>query len=196
MARKNNRIKTEYQQGLGFDTRKYTTPAPITTHQVPDRTPLRGDIWFASLGMHPATSVQGGTRPVVIVSNDIGNLHAATVNVVPMTRHLKSRSCRVTHSLTPTASRTSVCRWIRQWFWQNSLPPSASMRCAAMSVTFLMLIPSAASSCRSITASGSRRMPTTERSWQVWRARTKHLRRSPAQRSRPKRSMSRSANTI
>ena len=89
MARKNNRMKTEYQQGLGFDPRKYTTPAPITTHQAPDRTPLRGDIWFASLGMHPATSVQGGTRPVVIVSNDIGNLHAATVNVVPMTRHLK-----------------------------------------------------------------------------------------------------------
>ena len=89
MARKNNRIKTEYQQGLGFDPRKYTTPAPIPTHQATDRTPLRGDIWFASLGMHPATSVQGGTRPVVIVSNDIGNLHAATVNVVPMTRHLK-----------------------------------------------------------------------------------------------------------
>ena len=92
MARKNNRIKTEYQQGLGFDPRKYTTPASRTSvceRSDPARTPQRGDIWFASLGMHPATSVQGGTRPVVIVSNDIGNLHAATVNVVPMTRHLK-----------------------------------------------------------------------------------------------------------
>ena len=90
MARKNNRMKSEYQQGLGFDPRKYTTPCTtIPTRTDPDRIPIRGDIWFASLGLHPATSVQGGTRPVVIVSNDIGNLHAATVNVVPMTRHLK-----------------------------------------------------------------------------------------------------------
>ncbi len=90
MARKNNRMKSEYQQGLGFDPSKYTTPcAPIPTRTDLDHIPMRGDIWFASLGLHPATSVQGGTRPVVIVSNDIGNLHAATVNVVPMTRHLK-----------------------------------------------------------------------------------------------------------
>ena len=92
MARKNNRMKIEYQQGRGFDPRKYTTPAPEPpgfTRQDTDRSPMRGDIWFASLGLHPATSVQGGTRPVVIVSNDIGNAHADTLNVVPMTRHLK-----------------------------------------------------------------------------------------------------------
>ena len=88
MARKNNRMKTEYHRGLGFDPRKYTTPV----HSIlitPDRTPRRGDIWFASLGNHSDSSVQGGTRPVIIISNDIGNSHADTVNIIPMTRHLK-----------------------------------------------------------------------------------------------------------
>jgi mRNA interferase MazF len=51
--------------------------------------PHRGDIWFADLGCHPGTSIQAGCRPVFIVSNDIGNTHAETLNVLPMTRHLK-----------------------------------------------------------------------------------------------------------
>ena len=53
------------------------------------RTPHRGDIWFAELGDHTGTSVQGGCRPVLIISNDTANIHAETVNVLPMTRHLK-----------------------------------------------------------------------------------------------------------
>ena len=51
--------------------------------------PHRGDIWFADLGSHPGTSIQAGCRPVFIVSNDIGNSYAETLNVLPMTRHLK-----------------------------------------------------------------------------------------------------------
>ena len=90
MARKNNRMKTEYHRGLGFDPRKYiSAPAPRPTHREPDRIPQRGDIWFANLGSHPQSSVQSGCRPVIVVSNDIGNAHSETVNVVPMTRHLK-----------------------------------------------------------------------------------------------------------
>ena len=90
MARKNNRMKTEYHRGLGFDPRKYiSAPVHHTAYVLPDRTPQRGDIWFANLGTHPNSSVQSGTRPVVIISNDIGNSHADTVNVIPMTRHLK-----------------------------------------------------------------------------------------------------------
>lgn len=90
MARKNNRMKTEYHRGLGFDPRKYiSAPMQRTSYVLPDRTPQRGDIWFARLGTHPNSSVQGGTRPVIIISNDLGNEHADTVNVVPMTRHLK-----------------------------------------------------------------------------------------------------------
>ena len=87
MARKNKRLKTEYHRGLGFDPRKYIT-APVQ-HRTAEHKPHRGDIWFADLGSHPDSSVQGGTRPVVIISNDIGNAHADTVNVIPMTKHLK-----------------------------------------------------------------------------------------------------------
>lgn len=90
MARKNNRLKTEYHRGLGFDPRKYiSAPVHHTAYVLPERTPQRGDIWFANLGTHPNSSVQSGTRPVIIISNDLGNEHADTVNIIPMTRHLK-----------------------------------------------------------------------------------------------------------
>ena len=90
MARKNNRLKTEYHRGLGFDPRKYiSAPVHHTAYVLPERTPQRGDSWFANLGTHPNSSVQSGTRPVIIISNDLGNEHADTVNIIPMTRHLK-----------------------------------------------------------------------------------------------------------
>lgn len=89
MGRKNKRLKTEYHKGLGFDPKKYIT-APVQ-HQTTERTPKRSDIWFADLGRHQNSSVQDGIRPVTILSNDIGNAHADTVTVVPMTRHLKKR---------------------------------------------------------------------------------------------------------
>ena len=107
MARKNNRMKTEYHRGLGFDPRKYTT---VSVHSVtisPDRTPQRGEIWFASLGSHANTSVQGGTRPVIIISNNIGNAHADTVNVVPMTRHLKKPDLPCHTQLDPESVSTT-----------------------------------------------------------------------------------------
>lgn len=92
MARKNKRMKTEYCRGLGFDPRKYIS-APIYSNFENGndnvRTPQRGDIWFADLGSHPYSSVQAGCRPVIVISNNIGNAHADTVNVLPMTRHLK-----------------------------------------------------------------------------------------------------------
>lgn len=96
MGRKNKRKKTEYRSRLGFNPRKYVTKccsqqkstAPHPTWNG-GRCPHRGDIWFADLGEHPGTSVQSGCRPVLIVSNDIGNEHAETLNVLPMTRQLK-----------------------------------------------------------------------------------------------------------
>jgi len=45
---------------------------------------LRGDIYFAELN-DAGGSVQNGARPVLIVQNDIGNAHAPTVIVVPIT---------------------------------------------------------------------------------------------------------------
>ena len=92
MARKNKRLKTEYYRGLGFDPRKYiTSPTKPVYHKQTDteRIPQRGDIWFANLGSHPHSSVQSGCRPVIVISNNIGNNHSDTVNVLPLTRHMK-----------------------------------------------------------------------------------------------------------
>lgn len=93
MGRKNNRMKTEYHKGLGFDPRKYLS-APSHTQRKHEKTessrsPQRGDIWYADLGSHPYSSVQSGCRPVVVISNNIGNGHSDTVNILPLTRHLK-----------------------------------------------------------------------------------------------------------
>lgn len=98
MPRKNKRKKTEYQNRLGFDPRKYVTRhssvlnTGYSKNRIPQhsRTPRRGDIWFADLGDHPGANVQGGCRPVFVISNDVGNVHSDTLNVLPMTGNLKT----------------------------------------------------------------------------------------------------------
>lgn len=47
----------------------------------------RGEIWLANLG-HQEGSVQGGIRPVIIISNDKNNEYSPTVNVIPITSNL------------------------------------------------------------------------------------------------------------
>ena len=90
MARKNKRHKTEYRKGLGFDPRKYISASePYHICKETDSNPQRGDIWFADLGIHPSTNVQGGVRPVIIISNNRSNSYAGTVNIIPMTRTMK-----------------------------------------------------------------------------------------------------------
>ena len=44
----------------------------------------RNDIWFAGLGFKNG-SIQGGTRPVYIIQNDMGNKHSPTTIVAPIT---------------------------------------------------------------------------------------------------------------
>lgn len=47
----------------------------------------RGQIWYADLS--PAQgSEQGGLRPVLIIQNDIGNKHAPTTIIAPITSRL------------------------------------------------------------------------------------------------------------
>jgi mRNA interferase MazF len=49
----------------------------------------RGDVYYADLD--PATGhEQGGTRPVVVLSNDIGNIRGGTVIIAPATSQEKS----------------------------------------------------------------------------------------------------------
>lgn len=105
MGRKNKRKRSEYRRRLGFNPMKYigsgaqstinpaptdtVPPAPVLPVTSTDRTPLRGDIWFADLIGCPGTCVQMGIRPVLVVSNDAGNTHSGILNVLPLTSHLK-----------------------------------------------------------------------------------------------------------
>ena len=46
-------------------------------------------IWFAELGEHPDSCVQEGCRPVLILSNNVGNDHGNIVTVAPLTSKQK-----------------------------------------------------------------------------------------------------------
>ena len=59
----------------------------------------RGDIYYAEL--NPVIgSEQGGTRPVLIISNDIGNRHSPTVIVAAITSKTQSKAKLPTHAST------------------------------------------------------------------------------------------------
>lgn len=57
----------------------------------------RGDIFYAEL--NPVIgSEQGGTRPVLIISNDIGNRHSPTVIVAAITSRVHTKAKLPTHT--------------------------------------------------------------------------------------------------
>ena len=57
----------------------------------------RGDIYYADL--NPVVgSEQGGTRPVLIISNNIGNKHSPTVIVAAITSRAHTKSRLPTHT--------------------------------------------------------------------------------------------------
>ncbi len=57
----------------------------------------RGDIYYAEL--NPVIgSEQGGKRPVLIISNDIGNKHSPTVIVAPITSRVHTKAKLPTHT--------------------------------------------------------------------------------------------------
>ena len=51
--------------------------------------PRRMEVWYAELPLRDGSSIQGGKRPVLIVSNDICNEVNSIVTVIPMTHQLK-----------------------------------------------------------------------------------------------------------
>lgn len=59
----------------------------------------RGEIYFANLSPVRG-SEQGGTRPVLVIQNDMGNAHSPTVIVLCMTSRLKKRMLP-THVILP-----------------------------------------------------------------------------------------------
>lgn len=56
---------------------------------------LRGEIFYANLGNEENGSVQNGIRPVLILSNNIGNEYSSTVIVAPLTSKNKRRDLPV-----------------------------------------------------------------------------------------------------
>ena len=62
-----------------------------------DRIIKRGDIYYAEL--NPVVgSEQGGTRPVLIISNDIGNSHSPTVIIAAITGRTQTKAKLPTHT--------------------------------------------------------------------------------------------------
>lgn len=57
----------------------------------------RGDILYADLGVQYQGSMQGGMRPVVVVSNNMANRHSTVITVVPLsTKIYKKRHSFIT----------------------------------------------------------------------------------------------------
>ena len=54
-----------------------------------------GDMYYSQLGVNYGHE-QGGVRPVLIIQNNIGNLHSPTVIVAPITSRIK-KSTLPTH---------------------------------------------------------------------------------------------------
>lgn len=53
----------------------------------------RGDVFYADLPV--VGSVQGGVRPVVIISNDMNNRYSPTVQIIPLTSKGKKKNLPV-----------------------------------------------------------------------------------------------------
>ena len=61
-----------------------------------EKTIKRGDIYYADL--NPVVgSEQGGTRPVLVISNDIGNRHSPTVIIAAITSRVRKKKKLPTH---------------------------------------------------------------------------------------------------
>lgn len=56
---------------------------------------VRGDIWWVNLDKYPQSAVQGGYRPVVIVSSQSGCRSSGVVTVCPITTKIKDLSVNV-----------------------------------------------------------------------------------------------------
>ncbi len=82
MGRKNRRMK--------IHAKRLPTVREIQRDAVrTDIHPKRLEIWYAHLPMRYDSRVQGGGRPVLIISNDIVNEHSGVITVLPLTSQLK-----------------------------------------------------------------------------------------------------------
>lgn len=57
----------------------------------------RGDILYVDLGGQYQGSMQGGLRPVVVVSNNMANKHSTVITVVPVSTRIDKKRNLPTH---------------------------------------------------------------------------------------------------
>ncbi|MBQ5850127.1 MAG: type II toxin-antitoxin system PemK/MazF family toxin [Lachnospiraceae bacterium] len=57
----------------------------------------RGDILYVHMGVQPQGSMQGGLRPVVVVSNNLANKHSTVITVVPLSTKINKKRNLPTH---------------------------------------------------------------------------------------------------
>lgn len=57
----------------------------------------RGDILYADLGVQYQGSMQGGIRPVVVVSNNRANRYSTVITVVPLSTRISKKRNLPTH---------------------------------------------------------------------------------------------------
>jgi len=65
-------------------------PRPAKPQGIDDPRITRGSVWFADLAPRSTsnlipTSVQTGTRPVLVISNDLNNRYGTVITVIPFT---------------------------------------------------------------------------------------------------------------
>ena len=81
-----------YAQG-GEKMGRKNRPVHCYHKKLPDVTkihpPKRMDIWYAHLKENTGTSVQEGSRPVLVISNDIANRCSDVITVIPLTSQIK-----------------------------------------------------------------------------------------------------------
>lgn len=66
----------------------------------------RGSVFLAVDANKPTDSVQSGTRPVLIISNNMNNIHSSVVTVIPITGQVKRDL--PTHVVIPAITREGV----------------------------------------------------------------------------------------
>ena len=85
------------------------------------KTYLRGDLYYADLG-HGIGSEQKGTRPVVIIQNNVGNKHSPTVIIAAVTSKANVKAKLPTHYYLDAGmgwySRPSFC-WSKFVLWTS-----------------------------------------------------------------------------
>ena len=96
----------------------------------------RGQVYLVHLGFS-TDNVQGGTRPAIIVSNDIGNACSDILTVIPLTTKEKSRQPTHVSFVFNSRFNTALCEQI------TTIPNTSIHRNPDSTVALMGTVPSA-----------------------------------------------------